>query len=64
MDRRKRILRENLPTDEENGTAGASRGRSRRYAEAGQDDSEEPQRRRSAGTAKMFGAHANIDWCN
>ncbi len=49
MDRRKRILRESLPTDEEGATSTTARSRARRVANAEDSDTGEPQRRRSAG---------------
>lgn len=48
MDRRKRILRESLPSEDEGATNATARTRSRRLATPDQD-TEEPQRRRSAG---------------
>ena len=47
MDRRKRILRENLPVEDESASSTTGRARTRRVAD--QADDEEPTRRRSAG---------------
>lgn len=49
MDRRKRILRESLPANDESAQGTAVRARTRRAAAAGQEDSEDPPRKRSAG---------------
>ena len=48
MDRRKRILRENLPVDDESASSAPARSRTRRGAEVA-EESDEPTRRRSAG---------------
>lgn len=49
MDRRKRILRESLPSEEEGASGATARPRTRRSAAADENATEEPQRRRSAG---------------
>ncbi|MDX1930415.1 MAG: hypothetical protein SFV81_28075 [Pirellulaceae bacterium] len=49
LDRRKRILRESLPSEEEGATSAAVRTRTRRSPAADEEVTDEPLRRRSAG---------------